>query len=395
MHKEAKKKKKQTNKDYENFLKVKNFTEGHSLGMLASIAGTPLAGFGAMAGASALPELEDKHLNEMLESANLVNRVRTNKPTKDSAGSFLEENAYFHPVPEEYQERVNRVGDVSSSSKKTWKPGLIAHELGHADIEANPGLARFLQRNAYHKTRDFNEYTLGMLPALAAFALNAEEDEPLKGALKGGLVGAGANAGVLIPEFEASRRGAKHLMKSSLSLKNKLLNILTLFPAFGSYLLNAATPGAIVGGYRAYHNKKRKNKNKKKTKQAEFFSKIAGFIKAAGSDIDIMFDKKVETKPKDPLDGRLKKNKAIVEVKEKDLEAPKLHKHKIKIALERLKGGLGDNKSDSSFSSDELRKGTAHELEHTKNKQLAKEIAKDHLSEVKDYYSKLDKADID
>jgi hypothetical protein len=173
--------------------------------------------------------------------------------------------------------------------------------------------------------------------------------------------------------------------------QNKIKNIRTILTLTGAGI-GAFGLSKIIKKIREIRSKDNDNE---KTKQAAFFSKIAGFIKASGSDIDIMFDKKVETKPKDPLDGRLKKNKAIVEVKEKDLDEPKLHKHKIKIALERLKGGLGDNKSDSSFSSDELRKGTAHELEHTKNKQLAKEIAKDHLSEVKDYYSKLDKADID
>jgi len=62
--------------------------------------------------------------------------------------------------------------------------------------------------------------------------------------------------------------------------------------------------------------------------------------------------------------------------------------------VEKLKGGLGDNKPDSAFIKKELRKGVAHEQEHTKDKNLAREIAKDHLSEEKNYYSKLDKAKI-
>jgi hypothetical protein len=62
--------------------------------------------------------------------------------------------------------------------------------------------------------------------------------------------------------------------------------------------------------------------------------------------------------------------------------------------VEKLKGGLGDNKPDSAFNRKELKKGIAHEQEHTKDKGLAREIAKDHLSEEGHYYSKLDKAKI-
>lgn len=66
-----------------------------------------------------------------------------------------------------------------------------------------------------------------------------------------------------------------------------------------------------------------------------------------------------------------------------------------KNALERLKGGKGDNKYDSSFNKKELAKGVAHEGEHTKVKAVAKEIAKDHLSERKDYYTALDKSGLE
>jgi len=63
-----------------------------------------------------------------------------------------------------------------------------------------------------------------------------------------------------------------------------------------------------------------------------------------------------------------------------------------KIARERLIGGMGDNKPDSAFPRKELAKGKKHESEHTDNKSIAKEIAKDHLSERSDYYTALDKS---
>lgn len=65
-----------------------------------------------------------------------------------------------------------------------------------------------------------------------------------------------------------------------------------------------------------------------------------------------------------------------------------------KKVVDKLKGGLGDNKSDSEFIKKELLKGVKHETEHTGSKSIAKEIAKDHLAERDDYYSALDRAKI-
>ena len=58
---------------------------------------------------------------------------------------------------------------------------------------------------------------------------------------------------------------------------------------------------------------------------------------------------------------------------------------------EILKSGLGDNRKDSLFNSKQLAKGIKVEMEHTKRKGIAKEIAKDHLTEFPDYYNELDK----
>jgi hypothetical protein len=59
-----------------------------------------------------------------------------------------------------------------------------------------------------------------------------------------------------------------------------------------------------------------------------------------------------------------------------------------------LPGGKADRMEDKKFPKKELAKGQKHELEHVKNKRIAKEIAKDHLAERKDYYTALDKADL-
>lgn len=58
---------------------------------------------------------------------------------------------------------------------------------------------------------------------------------------------------------------------------------------------------------------------------------------------------------------------------------------------DKLKGGAGDNRPDSDFDEKALQKGIKHELEHTDDESVAKEIAKDHLTEDPNYYDKLDK----
>jgi hypothetical protein len=56
---------------------------------------------------------------------------------------------------------------------------------------------------------------------------------------------------------------------------------------------------------------------------------------------------------------------------------------------ERLVGGLGDYRPDSDFDPVQLARGIKVEMEHTNDPQVAKEIAKDHLTEDKLYYIKL------
>lgn len=60
---------------------------------------------------------------------------------------------------------------------------------------------------------------------------------------------------------------------------------------------------------------------------------------------------------------------------------------------EVLPGGKGDKKPDSAFAKKDLKKGMKVESEHTKNKKVQKEIAKDHLTEDPKYYSRLAKVE--
>jgi 2'-5' RNA ligase len=58
-------------------------------------------------------------------------------------------------------------------------------------------------------------------------------------------------------------------------------------------------------------------------------------------------------------------------------------------AGDKLEGGKADRMTEADFDPKELAEGAKHELEHTKNIELAREIAMDHLSEDPDYYKHL------
>lgn len=62
---------------------------------------------------------------------------------------------------------------------------------------------------------------------------------------------------------------------------------------------------------------------------------------------------------------------------------------------DKLPGGKADKRSPQDFDPVELKRGSDHEMEHTKDRHIAMEIAMDHLSEDPNYYKKLKKFKID
>lgn len=56
---------------------------------------------------------------------------------------------------------------------------------------------------------------------------------------------------------------------------------------------------------------------------------------------------------------------------------------------ERLKGGKADGQPITKYDLEQLIMGIKVELEHTKDKMTALEIATDHLEEIPDYYTRL------
>lgn len=63
----------------------------------------------------------------------------------------------------------------------------------------------------------------------------------------------------------------------------------------------------------------------------------------------------------------------------------------VKLFEDLLPGGIGDDRPDSEFDPEQLRKGSEDEgSEHTNDPRIAKEIAKDHLSKDPNYYANED-----
>lgn len=56
---------------------------------------------------------------------------------------------------------------------------------------------------------------------------------------------------------------------------------------------------------------------------------------------------------------------------------------------DRISGGLADNKKPENFNQVELQRGILAEMVHTSDREIAKELAMDNLSQDPDYYKKL------
>jgi hypothetical protein len=59
--------------------------------------------------------------------------------------------------------------------------------------------------------------------------------------------------------------------------------------------------------------------------------------------------------------------------------------------VDKLPGGLAVGKSSEDFDPDQLAKGSEVEMEHTDDPDIAVEIAMDHLTEIPDYYDRLER----
>ena len=63
----------------------------------------------------------------------------------------------------------------------------------------------------------------------------------------------------------------------------------------------------------------------------------------------------------------------------------------LKRAKDLIPGGKAAGRPDSDFDAKQIAKGTKVETEHVNSREKAKEISKDHLAEIPDYYTRLAK----
>ena len=61
----------------------------------------------------------------------------------------------------------------------------------------------------------------------------------------------------------------------------------------------------------------------------------------------------------------------------------------LKMACDAVKGGLAQNMPDSAVNQTQLRAGIKVEREHSARVPIQRDIAKDHLVEIPDYYTRL------
>ena len=219
------------------------FTDYVKRDMTGSLLGNGVAVLGGMATNglnSQLPTITDEQNAQIRQKLNIPDSVKQNLSQNSKHPLSLGNNAQFDP-------NSNQVETFSSNMNTA---PVIAHEYGHANIHhGNNGPVKFLQDNVYPIT------------PFAVAPTNAIADRLLKNetsAGKGALIGAGAqavaNAGRIIPEFEASRRGLG-VINEGASMKDKIKNTATLAPGFASYLAPVAG-GAVRGAMRANQNQK-------------------------------------------------------------------------------------------------------------------------------------------
>jgi len=86
-----------------------------------------------------------------------------------------------------------------------------------------------------------------------------------------------------------------------------------------------------------------------------------------------------------PTDDNVHQLSDVLEIPHSELE-----EHIYRLLTDFVQG-VGKHKQvpDTKFNQKELEMGIEIEMEHTDNKSIAKEIAKDHLAECPDYYTRL------
>lgn len=198
-----------------------------------------LGSMGVGALSSTLPNATTQQIDDIRSKLNIPESVSQNLGNVTNSPLSLKNNAMFEPITNSVQ---------TSSTNMNTLP-ILAHEYGHANIHHNGGPVGFLQDKVY----PFTGLMAGPASTASDMLLKKETNVG-----KGALIGAGAqaigNAGKIIPEFEASRRGLSAINQGA-TMQDKIKNTATLAPGFASYL-GPVAGGAVRGAMKASQNQK-------------------------------------------------------------------------------------------------------------------------------------------
>jgi GNAT superfamily N-acetyltransferase len=152
----------------------------------------------------------------------------------------------------------------------------IAHEAGHAKIEANPGILRLLQRHLYP-----HSHWIAPLAGAGSLAAGLGSGSALKGALMGTGIGALANVGMIAPEVGASYHALKHL-KGKDGGKLSAEGYKDLGSALSTYLAYTVLPSTLAGGVGGWlSGRRKKEEDEEQEKQA-----VADYVISDSADPD-------------------------------------------------------------------------------------------------------------
>lgn len=118
---------------------------------------------------------------------------------------------------------------------------------------------------------------------------------------------------------------------------------------------------------------------------ADWLKSFADNVLKGGNSIQGLIQKRNDLDAVEAMVKTLRERVGLDLVVESELEENK------KTASEKLSGGLADGKEDEEFCPKQIEKGIEVEKEHTPDKEIRKEIAKDHLVENDKYYDYLEK----
>jgi hypothetical protein len=135
------------------------------------------------------------------------------------------------------------------------KAPVIAHEAGHAKVEATPGITRWLQRNMYGRDK-----MMMPIAALGSTAAGLAIANPWLGGLAGAGIGALAHSGRVVPEFMASYHGLKGLKSFDGGRLSTPGDAKSLAKAYATYLSLTVAPHMLAGAAAGYIGRRRKKK---------------------------------------------------------------------------------------------------------------------------------------